>query len=114
MTPRMYAIKNCDTVAKARVWLTARGIAYDFHDYKTQGIDPARLTSWVEELGWEKVLNRTSATFRKLPEADRADIDATKAVALMLRQPTMIKRPLLDLGDRRVLGFKAEIYEGLF
>ena len=106
MTPRMYGIKNCDTVAKARAWLSERAIAYEFHDYKTQGIDAARLTQWV--------LNRAGVTFRKLPEADRADLDAAKAVTLMVRQPSMIKRPLLDLGDRRVLGFKPEIYEGVF
>ena len=114
MTPKMYGIKNCDTVAKARAWLSERAIAHDFHDYKTQGIDAARLTQWVEELGWEKVLNRAGVTFRKLPEADRIDLDAAKAVALMVRQPSMIKRPVLDLGDRRVLGFKAEVYEGVF
>ncbi len=114
MTPRMYGIKNCDTVAKARAWLTDHAIAYEFHDYKSQGADAAQLAKWVEELGWEKVLNRAGLTFRKLPEADRADLDDAKAVALMVRQPSMIKRPLLDLGDRRVLGFKAEIYEGLF
>lgn len=111
MTPKMYGIKNCDTVAKARAWLADHGVAYEFHDYKTQGADPAQLTKWVEEFGWEKVLNRAGLTFRKLPEAERADLDAAKAVALMTRQPSMIKRPLLDLGDKRVLGFKAEAYE---
>jgi arsenate reductase len=114
MTPKIYAIKNCDTVAKARAWLADRGIAYDFHDYKAQGIDAVRLAQWVEELGWDKVLNRSGTTFRKLPEADRTDLDAAKAIALMVAQPSMIKRPLLDLGDRRVLGFKPELYEGLF
>ncbi len=114
MTPKMYGIKNCDTVAKARAWLSDHAIAYEFHDYKTQGIDAARLTQWVEELGWEKVLNRAGLTFRKLPEADRADLDAARAVALMVRQPSMIKRPMLDLGDRRVSGFKAEVYKGVF
>ena len=114
MTPKMYGIKNCDTVARARAWLSERGVAYDFHDYKTQGADPVLLAKWVEELGWEKVLNRAGLTFRKLPEADRADLDAARAVTLMARQPSMIKRPILDLGDRRVLGFKAEVYEGVF
>ena len=114
MTPKMYGIKNCDTVAKARAWLSDHAIAYEFHDYKTQGIDAARLTQWVEELGWEKVLNRAGLTFRKLPEEDRADLDAARAVTLMVRQPSMIKRPMLDLGDRRVLGFKPELYEGVF
>ncbi len=114
MTPKMYGIKNCDTVAKARAWLTDHAIAYDFHDYKSQGADKAQLAQWVEELGWEKVLNRAGLTFRKLPEAERADLNAAKAVALMASQPSMIKRPLLDLGDRRVLGFKAELYKELF
>ena len=114
MTPKMYAIKTCDTVSKARAWLADRGIAYDFHDYKALGIDAARLGQWVEELGWDKVLNRAGTTFRKLPEADRTDLDAAKAIALMFAQPSMIKRPLLELGDRRVLGFKPALYEALF
>lgn len=111
MTPTMYGIKNCDTVAKARKWLEARGQAYDFHDYKTAGVDRATLEGWVQEHGWETILNRAGTTFRKLAEADRQDLDADKAVALMLAQPSMIKRPILDLGDRRVVGFKPEIYE---
>lgn len=111
MTPTMYGIKNCDTVAKARKWLEARGQAYDFHDYKTAGVDRATLEGWVQEHGWETILNRSGTTFRKLAEADRQDLDADKAVALMLAQPSMIKRPILDLGDRRIVGFKPEIYE---
>jgi arsenate reductase len=110
----MYGIRNCDTVKKARTWLDARGIAYDFHDYKVSGIDRARLSAWVDELGWEKLLNRAGTTFRKLPDADRADIDRDKAITLMMAQPSMIKRPVLDLGDRRILGFKAGDYEGAF
>lgn len=104
---RMYGIKNCDTVKKARAWLDARGAAYDFHDYRVAGIDEARLRSWIGEFGWERVLNRAGTTFRKLPEPDRADLDADKAVALMLAQPSMIKRPILELGPRRLLGFNA-------
>lgn len=111
MTPTLYGIKACDTVAKARAWLADRGVAYDFHDYKTAGIDAGRLAAWVDEFGWEKVLNRAGTTFRKLPEADRTGLDAARAIALMIAQPSMIKRPLLDLGDRRVLGFRPEIYE---
>lgn len=110
MASTLYGIKNCDTVKKARAWLDAKGVDYDFHDYKSAGIDEARLRSWVGEFGWEKVLNRAGTTFRKLPEAARADLDADKAVALMLAQPSMIKRPMLDLGDRRLLGFKADEY----
>lgn len=111
MTPTMYGIKNCDTVAKARKWLDDHGRAYVFHDYKTAGIDRPRLESWVKELGWETVLNRAGTTFRKLDEADKQGLDAEKAIALMLAQPSMIKRPVLDLGDRRLVGFKPDLYE---
>lgn len=114
MTPTLYGIPNCDTVKKARVWLEGRGVAHDFHDYKKQGIDRARLEGWVAEHGWETVLNRAGTTFRKLPEADRADLNAEKAVDLMLAQPSMIKRPILDLGGRRLVGFRPEIYESAF
>ena len=107
----MYGIKNCDTIRKARAWLQARGIPCDFHDYKLAGIDEARLRAWVAELGWEKLLNRAGTTFRKLPEADRQGLDADKAVALMLAQPSMIKRPVLDLGDRRLAGFSEAAWE---
>jgi arsenate reductase len=111
MTITLYGIKNCDTIKKARAWLDSRGVAYDFHDYKIAGIDEARLRAWADEFGWEKVLNRAGTTFRKLPDADKADIEADKAIALMLAQPSMIKRPLLDLGDRRLLGFAAADWE---
>ena len=107
----LYGIKNCDTVKKARAWLDARGIAHDFHDYKKAGIDEVRLRGWARELGWETLLNRAGTTFRKLPDADKADLDEDKAVALMLAQPPMIKRPVLDLGDRRLVGFKADDWE---
>jgi arsenate reductase (glutaredoxin) len=108
----MYGIKNCDTIKKARTWLGGHGIAYSFHDYKASGIDRERLAAWADELGWAKLLNRAGTTFRKLPDADREAIDRDKAIALMLAQPSMIKRPLLDLGDRRILGFKPGEYEG--
>lgn len=111
MTPTMYGIKNCDTVAKARKWLEAKGQAYDFHDYKTAGVDRATLEGWVKEHGWEIILNRAGTTFRKLDEADRTDMTADKAIALMIAQPSMIKRPVLDLGERRLVGFKPELYE---
>jgi arsenate reductase len=103
----LYGIPNCDTVKKARAWLDARGAAYRFHDYKKAGIDEARLRSWADELGWEKLLNRAGTTFRKLPEVEKIGIDADKAVALMLAQPSMIKRPVLDLDGRRLVGFDA-------
>lgn len=106
----LYGIRNCDTVKKARAWLDARGIAYAFHDYKAAGIDAARLRSWVAELGWEALLNRSGTTFRTLPDADKEALDEDKAVALMLASPAMIRRPVLDLGDRRMLGFRPELY----
>lgn len=106
----LYGIPNCGTVKKARVWLDQNGVAYAFHDYKKAGIDRARLEAWVGELGWETVLNRSGTTFRALPDADKTGLDAAKAIDLMLAQPSMIKRPMLDLGDRRIAGFKPEIY----
>ena len=110
MTTTMYGIKNCDTVAKARKWLEDHGHAYAFHDYKTAGIDRATLEGWVKEHGWETILNRAGTTFRKLDEADKQSRDADKAIGLMLAQPSMIKRPVLDLGHRRLVGFKPDIY----
>lgn len=111
MTITLYGIRNCDTVRKARTWLDSRKISYDFHDYKTAGIDAGRLQRWCEELGWEILLNRAGITFRKLPESERQDLDAGKAIVLMLAQPSMIKRPVLDLGKQRLVGFKPELYE---
>ena len=114
MTPVLHGVPNCDTVKKARVWLDQRGVAFVFHDYKKSGIDRASLERWVDEHGWQTVLNRAGTTFRKLPDADRADLDGDRAIALMLAQPSMIKRPVLDLGDRRIVGFKPEIYAAAF
>jgi arsenate reductase (glutaredoxin) len=111
MTITMYGIRNCDTIKKARKWFDDRGVAYAFHDYKAAGIDRKRLAEWCEELGWEKLLNRAGTTFRKLPEAEQRDLDAGKAIALMVGQPSMIKRPVLDLGARRLVGFRPEAYE---
>jgi arsenate reductase len=113
MTPTLYGIPNCDTVRKARVWLDQHGVAFAFHDYKKASIDRPRLEAWVAEHGWETVLNRAGTTFRALPDADRANLDAGKAVALMLAQPSMIKRPVLDMGDRTVVGFKPERYAAI-
>lgn len=111
MTIVLHGIPNCDTVKRARDWLTQRGIEFAFHDYKKAGVDRAALERWVVDHGWEVVLNRAGTTFKKLPDADKADLDASKAIDLMLAQPSMIKRPILDLGDRRIVGFKPEIYE---
>ncbi len=110
MTLTLYGIPNCDTVKKARVWLDQHERAYHFHDYKKAGVDRASLEGWVAEHGWETVLNRAGTTFRALPDADKQSLDAEKAVALMLAQPSMIKRPVLDLGDRTIVGFKPDVY----
>lgn len=106
----VYGIKNCDTVKKARAWLADAGIASDFHDYKASGIDAARLSRWVAEHGWETVLNRAGTTFRALPEADKHTLDVEKAIALMLAQPSMIKRPVLEGEGKLLIGFKPEAW----
>ena len=113
MTTILYGIPNCDTVKKARVWLDQHDVAYAFHDYKKVGIDRPRLEAWVAEHGWEVVLNRAGTTFRALPDADKANLEAGRAVTLMLAQPSMIKRPVLDLGDRTMVGFKPERYAAI-
>jgi arsenate reductase (glutaredoxin) len=111
----IYGIKNCDTMKKARVWLDEHGVAYAFHDYKTEGIERARLEQWCKEAGWEVLLNRSGTTFRKLPENDKANVDARKALTLMLDQPSMIRRPVLEVGGGKLLvGFAPESYKATF
>jgi arsenate reductase len=111
VTTTIYGIKACDTMKKARDWLDGHGVAYGFHDYKAVGIDRARLEGWSRAVGWETLLNRSGTTFRKLPDADKQGLDEAKAIALMLAQPSMIKRPVLDLGDRLLVGFKPDQYQ---
>lgn len=107
----IYGIKNCDTMKKAFTWLQSHGVAHDFHDYKAGGIDKAHLERWCAALGWETVLNRAGTTFRKLPEADRENLNEKKAIALMMAQPSMIKRPMLEYGSGKVMaGFRPEQY----
>lgn len=108
MTVTVYGIKNCDTIKKARIWLDTNAVGYDFHDYKTAGIDAARLARWIGAVGWEPLLNRAGTTFRKLPDADKAEIDAEKAAALMLAQPSMIKRPVVEYPGGLLVGFTPE------
>src|SRR3954467_13290817 len=110
----IYGIKNCNTIKKARAFLEKRGVAYDFHDYKTAGIEKAKLEGWAKKVGWEILLNKAGTTFRKLPDQDREGLTETKAIKLMLAQPSMIKRPVLDLGGGKLLvGFKPEQYEAV-
>ena len=110
----IYGIKNCDTMKKARAWLDGHGVAYGFHDYKAAGIERGRLEGWARSVGWEPLLNRAGTTFRKLPEKDKEGITQAKAIALMVAQPSMIKRPVLDSGGKLLVGFKPEQYEGAF
>lgn len=110
LTITLYGVKACDTMKKARDWLDGRGVAYRFRDYKSQGIDPATLLEWSRKVSWEALLNRAGTTFRKLPDADRTALDEAKAIRLMLAQPSMIKRPVLDVGGQLIVGFKPEVY----
>jgi len=111
MSVTIYGIRNCDTMKKARAWLDKAGQAYAFHDYKVAGIDRARLEGWVGKVGWETLLNRSGTTFRKLPDDDKGGLTGEKAIALMLAQPSMIKRPVLELpGDKLLVGFKPAEY----
>ena len=114
MAINIYGIKNCDTMKKARAWLDKNGVAYDFHDYKSAGIDRGMLERWARATGWETLLNRAGTTFRKLPEKDKNGLTEKKAIALMLAQPSMIKRPVLDIGGTLLVGFQPEQYAKLF
>jgi arsenate reductase len=110
----IYGIPNCDTMKKARTWLEAHKVKVDFHDYKKAGIDKATLEGWARKVGWEVLLNRAGTTFKKLPDADKNGLTEKKAIALMLAQPSMIKRPVLDAKGQITVGFKPEIYKALF
>lgn len=114
MATTMYGIKNCDTIKKARAWLEQRSISYEFHDYKVSGIDAARLQGWCNMVEWDKLLNRSGTTFRKLPEHQREIVNENMAIALMVEQPSMIKRPVLLHGDELLVGFKSSEYERIF
>lgn len=107
----IYGIKNCDTMTKARKWLDSRGVAYAFHDYRVDGLERALLKDWAKALGWERLLNKSSATFRELPDAAKQGLTEAKALALMIENPTAIKRPVLDVGGKLLVGFKEEAYE---
>jgi arsenate reductase (glutaredoxin) len=110
----IYGIKNCDTMKKARTWLESHGVAYRFHDYKADGIDRTHLEAWTDAKGWETVLNKAGTTFRKLSEAEKAGLDRERAIELMLAQPSLIKRPVLETQGGLTVGFKPETYETLF
>lgn len=107
----MYGITNCETIKKARVWLESHDVAYRFHDYRVEGLDADRLNGWSRKVGWEILLNKASTTFRELSDKDKLSLDEKQAKALMLANPTMIKRPVLELGDRILVGFKPDVYQ---
>jgi len=109
----LYGIPNCDTMKKARTWLASHGIDYQFHDYKVEGADRAKLAHWAKVVGWETLLNRAGTAFRKLPDESKQNLDERKALALMLAQPAMIKRPVLETGRSVVVGFSPEKYSAL-
>jgi arsenate reductase len=110
MAVTIYGIKACDTMKKARTWLDGHGVPYGFHDYKALGVDRDMLEGWAAKVGWEVLLNRSGTTFRKLPDADKTGLDQAKAIDLMLAQPSMIKRPVLDIDGELIVGFKPETY----
>ena len=114
MTITLYGIKACDTMKKARDWLESHGVRYIFHDYKIQGAPQDLLEAWAGKVSWEILLNRSGTTFRKLPDEDKQDLTQAKAIALMVDQPSMIKRPVLDVDGALTVGFRPEVYEGLF
>lgn len=111
MTITIYGIRNCDTVKKARTWLEGRGVAHRFVDYRAEGLDAKALARWEKAVGWEKLLNKTSTTFKQLPDAEKQSMDREKAVALLQAHPTLIKRPVLDIDGKITVGFKPEIYQ---
>ena len=109
-TITIYGIRNCDTMKKARAWLDGHGVAYAFHDYKLAGIERGQLEGWASKVGWETLLNRAGTTFRKLPDKDKGGLDEKKAITLMIAQSSMIRRPVLDVGGKLVVGFRPEEY----
>lgn len=114
MTVTLHGLKTCDTTRAARRWLDARGVTYAFHDVREDGLTRAQVEGWVKQLGWEKVLNKSSTTWRELPDSEKSGVDAKKAVALLLAHPTLVKRPLLDQGGRLSVGFKPADYAAMF
>ena len=111
MANTLYGIKNCDTMTKARAWLAEHDVAYTFHDYKVAGIEAQHLQRWVGRVGWETLLNRGGTTFRKLPDAQKTGLTERKAIALMMAQPSLIKRPVFELGEQLLVGFRLDAYQ---
>lgn len=107
MRIRVYGIRNCDTMKKSFAWLEEHGVAYDFHDYKREGAPPERLAAWAGTVGWPKLANTRGPTWRKIPEADRMDLDERRALALLAANPSAIRRPVVEAGKQLLVGFDA-------
>lgn len=114
MTITMYGIPNCDTIKKAKKWLEAEGVEYNFHDFRKQGIDKAMVETFCQQLGWENVVNKRGTTFRQLSQEQKDNLDQNSAIELLVEQPAMIKRPILVANDTYHLGFKADQYAAIF
>ena len=110
----LYGIPNCDTIRKAKRWLQDNQVEFQFHDFRKDGLGKSQLQAWVDELGWEVLLNKRGTTWRKLPDEQKTNVDRDSAIELLLAEPAMIKRPVLDLGERRVVGFSTDSYEEIF
>ncbi len=109
----LYGIPNCDSCRNARRWLDESELKYEFHDIRKDGLTVHKLSQWTDSAGWPAVLNKRSLTWRKVPEADRQNLNASKAIALMLEQPTLVKRPILDFKGKLIIGFSRAAYEAL-
>ena len=111
---QMYGIPNCDTIKKARKWLTENGIDYEFHNYKKSGVPEDKLKSWVKTIGWEILLNRRGTTWRKLDDSVKENIDEASAIQVMIENPSAIKRPALEIDDQLLIGFSEDTYKEAF
>lgn len=110
----LYGISNCDTIKKAKKWLEKNGVDFQFHDFRKDGLDKKQLTQWCNELNWEILLNKRGNTWRNLPDDVKNTVNKTKAIKMMLEQPAIIKRPVLDLGKERIIGFSDSTYKNIF
>jgi arsenate reductase (glutaredoxin) len=114
MNPKVYGIRNCDTMKKAFAWLEARKVAYDFHDYKTQGIGAPKLKEWAARAGWEKLANTRGTTWRRIPDAQKAGLTEARALALLQRNPSAIRRPIVEQGTKLLVGFDPAEFDAAF
>ena len=110
----VYGIKNCDTVKKARHWLEQNNVEYQFHDFRKDGLSQVKVNNWIKHIEWETLLNRRGTTWRKLSNQDKESINKSSVVKLMIAQPTLIKRPVIEVNKEIIVGFSEEIYQNTF